>query len=68
MGDSWFGSVKATEAIALDGNHGIFVIKMNHSRSPKKWLEEKMADFWAEHGSFWRGRQRNMQTFSAVYI
>ena len=45
MGDSWFGSVKATEAVALAGHHGIFIIKMNHGRSPKKWLEEKMKDF-----------------------
>ena len=45
MGDSWFGSVKAIEAVALAGHHGIFIIKMNHGRSPKKWLEEKMKDF-----------------------
>ena len=45
LGDSWFGSVKAAEAVALSGNHAIFVVKMNHGRSPKAWLEEKMSNF-----------------------
>ena len=45
MGNSWFGSVKATEAVALAGHQGIFIIKMNQGRSLKNWLEEKMKDF-----------------------
>ena len=45
LGDSWFGSAKASEVVALTGSHTILVIKMNHSRSAKMLLEKKMGDY-----------------------
>ena len=44
LGDSWFGSVKTAANVARSGHHGIFIVKTAHSRSPKKFLEETMAD------------------------
>ena len=45
-GDSWFGSVKAAEAMAKDGKGLVAQIKTNHAASPKKELEKIMKD-WA---------------------
>ena len=44
FGDSWFGSVKAVANVGKSGNHCCMIIKTGHSRSPKKFLEEKMKD------------------------
>eukprot|EP00978_Attheya_sp_CCMP212_P007979 scaffold18564_cov61-Attheya_sp.AAC.2 len=44
-GDSWFGSVKSGSASRKTGGHACMIIKMAHTCSPKKWLEEKMKDF-----------------------
>ena len=45
LGDSWFGSVKTVANIGMMGHHAVMVIKTAHSRSPKKFFEETMADF-----------------------
>ena len=45
IGDSWFGSVRAAEAVALAGEHAIFIVKTAFSRSPKKWLDKEMKDY-----------------------
>ena len=45
FGDSWFGSVKAACQVRKLGHHGCFIIKTAHSRTPKKFLEEKMKGF-----------------------
>jgi Transposase IS4 len=45
-GDSWFGSVKAAEAMAKHGKGLVAQIKTNHAGSPKKELEALMKD-WA---------------------
>ena len=44
LGDSWFGSVKACANVAKAGNHCCLMIKTRHSRSPKKFLEDKMKE------------------------
>ena len=41
FGDLWFGSVKVTCQVRKLGHHGCFVIKTAHSRTPKKFLEQK---------------------------
>ena len=43
-GDSWFGSVKTAANISRAGHHAVMMVKTAFSRSPKKWLEEKMKD------------------------
>ena len=45
IGDSWFGSVRSVEAVAEAGDHAVMIVKTNHGRYPKAWLEEKMKDF-----------------------
>ena len=45
LGDSWFGSVKSAEAVALKGYHAIFVVKTAFGRTPKNWIEEEMKDY-----------------------
>ena len=45
FGDSWFGSVKAACQVRKLGHHCCFVIKTAHSRTLKKFLEEKMRLF-----------------------
>ena len=45
LGDSWFGSSKAAANIAKAGHHAILNVKTNHSRIPKKYLEDTMKDF-----------------------
>ena len=45
FGDSWFGSVKAVSSVAQAGHHACMMVKTAHSRSPKKFLEDKMKDF-----------------------
>jgi len=45
LGDSWFGSVKTCVKVAKAGYHGCFMVKIAHSRSPKKFLEDTMKDF-----------------------
>ena len=45
IGDSWFGSVTAAESVAKAGHHAIFIVKTNHTRVPKKFLEDTMKDY-----------------------
>ena len=45
LGDSWFGSVKTVANIGKMGQHACMIIKTAHTRLPKKFLEQKMADF-----------------------
>ena len=45
FGDSWFRSGKAACQVRKLGHHGCFVIKTVHSRTPKKFLEEKNQHF-----------------------
>ena len=45
LGDSWFGSAKAAANIRKAGHHAILNVKTNHSRIPKKFLEDTMKDF-----------------------
>ena len=44
LGDSWFGSVKACANVAKAGHHCCLMIKNGHSRSPKKFLDNKMKE------------------------
>ena len=54
--------------MALAGDHAIMVVKTNHARSPKAWLEEKMKDF---PGGTWltlEGRtQKNVDLLTIGY-
>ena len=45
FGESWFGSVKTAYQVRKLSHHACFAIKMVHSRTPKKFLEETMKDF-----------------------
>ena len=46
LGDSWFASVDAAVELKKRFNANfIGVVKTNHSRYPKKWLEETMKDW-----------------------
>ena len=45
FGDSQFVSVKAACQVHKLGHHACFAIKIAHSRTPKKFLEETMKDF-----------------------
>jgi len=45
FGDSWFGSVKAAVEVGKTGHHACFMVKTGHTKSPKKFLENKMKDY-----------------------
>jgi hypothetical protein len=44
LGDAWFASVATAVAVSEYG-HFIGIVKTAHSLYPKKWLEEKMAEW-----------------------
>lgn len=44
LGDSWFSSVPAAIAVSEYG-HYIGVVKTNHARYPRKWIEETMKEW-----------------------
>ena len=65
FGDSWFGSVKAAVAVAKAGNHACFIIKTGYSKSPKKYLDDKMKDF---PGGTWITLETEIDSVSIVCI
>lgn len=45
LGDAWFGSVDAVIAADKQGCNLVCIIKTNHNRFPKKYIEEEMKDW-----------------------
>ena len=56
LGDSWFSSVQAAEAVALKDAYAIIIIKADFiGSSPKNWLEEEIKDYQREAWIFLEG-------------
>ena len=55
--------MKAVEEVALAGHHAIMVIKTNHARCPKAWLESKMSEFPGGTWIILEGRTKNKSIY-----
>ena len=44
IGDCWFGSARVTRFVTLAGEHAVFIVKTEFSRSLKELLDKEMND------------------------